>query len=183
MVDPSGNSWKSFWQSVENWFYNMALLINPSLKNNFDGAFDQFSYSNYFKGPETDGDWFEFELTPPAITKDGIEVIGISFSVYKGNLFFDSSKSHSMYFSAVNFNLYIGLNFKHGVGFETGFNFVEAGFDGRLLDFNGELLTVGISYMLKSIFDEKMSLKKEFGAIGFGISFNLYELLRIIFGV
>ena len=61
----------------------------------------------------------------------------------------DHEENHSLYVSALNASTYLGINYEEGIGIDMSASVLDVGYDGRIIDANVEILTVGITYMYK----------------------------------
>ena len=113
------------------------------------------------------------------LDNEGFQLINVGLSLYKGSFFFDNNENHSIYVALGNAGAYAGINYKKGIGLSASANVLSVGYDGRVLDFSFELLTVGATYMYK---DGKLGFGYGAGWYGFTVSIDFIELYNIIFG-
>ena len=105
-----------------------------------------------------DTDWPTFL----SLSNDGFEVVNWSLSIYKGSLYFDHYENRSLYIAGGNISTYL-----------------EIGYDGRIIDANVEFLTIGVTLMYE---DGTFEFGVGAGLVGYSVTIDIDEIIKIIFG-
>ena len=155
-------------QLINQKFSLLMVNIFGINKNNYNS-------SVHWKNEWFAKDWPSFLL----LTKDSFKVLDWSISLYKGSLYFDNNEEHSIYVSVGNIGAYAGINYKKGIGLDVSANVAEIGYDGRIIDANFEVLSIGFTYMYK---DGKLELKHGYVLWGWSLSIDFVELWKCLFG-
>ena len=134
---------------------------------------------NYWN-PHWENQWFDTDGPRFfVLSQEGFEVVNWGLSIYKGSLYFNNNENYSLYVSAGNIGVYVGINYKKGIGIDAGASVLEIGYDGRIIDASIEGFTVGITYMYK---DGKFKFGFGAGWFGWSISIDFVELFKLLFG-
>ncbi|MCQ2798616.1 MAG: RHS repeat-associated core domain-containing protein [Bacilli bacterium] len=138
-------------------------------------AFRSDQWDLHWTNKMFDTDWPRFLV----LSQEGFEIVNWSLSVYKGSLYFWKDEKCVPYVSAGNIGLYLGLNYKKGIGVDVGASVLRIGYDGKVLDASIEGFTIGITYMYR---DGKITFGYGVGWYGWSISIDFVELFKLLFG-
>ena len=143
-------------------------------------VFSNDNYNKNYLNVHWKNDWFNTDwLGFLVLSREGFEVANWEFSICKASLFFDNNKNHSIYVSTGNIIVYVGINYKEGIGIDVGANVLEIGYDGRVVDISIEGLTIGFTYMYKK---GTFTFGVGYGWYSWSISIDLVELFEVLFG-
>ena len=108
------------------------------------------------------------------------EIVGVGFSLYRLDFYYNGSKETSIYTTVINFNLFAGYNKKEKrLGIFAYFNVQTIGFDGKYID---AAITVGGTGLIIGLEDFKLRLMVDPpGTIGFDISIDLKKIYKDFF--
>ena len=122
----------------------------PFLNQVFDSNFSTITDVNNYWNPHWKNEWFVAD-SPSffVLSKEGFEVIYMSFSIYSGSLYFDNIENRSINISAGNVDFYVGVDYKKGIGINAHASMLQIGYDGRIIDARLEGLSVGVHICIK----------------------------------
>ena len=143
------------------------------------------SISNTSKGndnywnPHWENNWFD--TNKPGflvLSRSAFEVVNWNLALYKGSLYFDNNKQHSVYNASINISMYAGVDFeKRKFGVEFGGSLGQLGYDGIFFDVYVDFLTAKFF----CIYEEgKLKIDPGFGWIDFGFSIDIEAIIRFL---
>lgn len=127
---------------------------------------------------DADAQWFDVDFRHPfQVGKEKIYGIGIGLSIWKGSIYLDDIRNHSIYTAIGNATAYIGVDLANGLGIDLSANVAEVGYDGRIIDASLQGLTVGFAVLYHA---GKIELEAGALLLGWSASIDLFELRDLL---